>query len=374
MARSRNTNKTHEEAIAENISRDQEEAITENASRDKSKLTRIIVIIAAVFAAVTAFVFFVPVQYKLIFIIAALVLALVFFASKKERRVSNVMILGILAVIAFIFFPTLSLWASQGYSYASDVYSGIKSGGMGEGFTCAFNPDKCFGEQAWESQGTQQIGGTTIKVDWTGVTRTSTYATVPIQVTTQEPINIEFACFNAGGDILAQPQSILFEKSTTKSLICSSQNDIGNKLGVRMKSSYNQTLSFEIWAGQGDSKGKLDFINSDGPYTVEISSIDEQPFNTRIPLSIKLKKLSSSIFELTSIETFDVSSGGENLNIACNKMTGSKDELKSNFADNTYSFICYTEILKMPPAPVKAVASVNLKYNLEGNDSTTLKT
>jgi len=318
--------------------------------------------------AIIAFVFFVPAAYKIIAIIAVLVCTLVVLSAPKGKKISRMIVIMIMAVLIIAFFPQISFYASKAPLLASTMYAKIKTGGIGEGFSCISNIDKCVGAGAWQTKGTQKLGTTSIKFDWTNAVIQQSRAVVPLNVQTTVPLEITFTCFSESEDI-GEPISIKFEKgSTEKSITCI--GNIKNKLGIKMESDSENNLSSEIWISSGSSKGKLS-KTAEGPYNLELSSADPQPFSIKTPVTIKLKK--SSDFYLTSISSFDIAIKGSYSKITCPTMTGTKETLKEYFKDNIYSFICDLDISSVPSIPQKDFIEMSAKYHLETNDSTTLK-
>jgi hypothetical protein len=366
----RNQDRAYDLAAAEDAERSRDAAIAENAARDKSKLTKNLIILGVLTIIVIGFIFFVPAAYKIIFGIAAVALTLVWFGSKKEKRVFNIIVVSAIVIAIVVFLPQLQLWASEGYSKASGIATTLKSGTVSKSTECITNPSKCFGEQSWQTSSQQSLGSLVIMVDWKAAVYSKPNIYIPVSVKTENPLLLNLQCFSEKSNIDTQPTYLEFGKGedTVKSLRCS--GDITDKLGLKISTKSNLSTTAIVWAGKADSsKGKLSKKVS-GPYSLEISAIESMPFANSKEVFIKLKK--ESDFNLTKINSFDVQTIGSNIALNCPTMTGSSQELAANFKDNTYTFVCDLDVLNIPLNAEQSSINLDVDYSLEASYRTNL--
>lgn len=369
MARMRDNSRTRDEALIEN---DRYDAIREDAARDRTKLINYLLIIAALIAAVLAFIFIVPANYKFIVCAAAVILVLIWFGSKKEKRVFNMILVGALAVAVIVFFPQLNTFASQGYEYLSNTYTQTKTAGLGSGLSCALHPTdpQCFGEGLWkETKSDQYFGGVLISVNWQSAVFDNSMVYVPVSVKTDVPLLLKPTCFNEKGSIGTQPSSLTFAKDETsaKSVTCS--GEMTGKVGIKIETDYRSNLSAPVWIGKGALISPLN-AKTAGPYNFEISSIEAQPFDSSKKVFIKMTRQRD--FNLTKINSFEAKTDSGNIGLTCPDIRGSAASLSSNFKDNVYTFVCDLDIISLPSNIEKSFITLNIDYSVEAEYKTTL--
>jgi hypothetical protein len=333
------------------------------------KFLKSLLLIAGIIAAgVIAYLYFIPAKYKIVFAVAVVLIAYVLIPKDKRPAV---LIAGA-AVLFVVLLPQISLIASEGKVGFSKLVNTIKGVNIEESI------EKTYGQEAWKPKGEQQLGSAKVNILWAELTREPSRVLVPVQAVIKSPLKIIPTCFIESGTIATSPSELIFTKSDKIDVSCVSPG-IKDKIGIKMTSSSDAGLSnIEIWAGKGNGeKGKINLVNDTGPYVLEMNLNTAQPISNTTPITLKLRKASTdSIFELSNIDSFKVDMTGNYLTIQCPaKMTGSKEELKGNFKDNAYSFICDVIVNKLPDdpsSPERDFVNINVKYQLEGKDSYTL--
>jgi len=285
------------------------------------------------------FYFFVPAQYKIIFGIAVVVLILIWLSSPKEKRMSRVIITISLAAVIIFFFPTLQIWASEGQSYASNVLSQVKSGGIGEGLTCITNPTKCYGEEPWQTKTSQNFGTFKIDVDWG-----KELATEPLRkdigliVKTENDLELLPICYLENTPIITiipfkiDPQRNILKFSgsqsiQTSSVKCSSDKLFSNKMALKIEVNNNmQNLALTGYIGKDKDQGYLSAENKSGPFYIKIENkYDKMPFAIgKYPLNIEITPTYKEL-NISQIKSLKISTISSFAKIDCNF----GDELKA---------------------------------------------
>ena len=370
MARTR-----RDEAIAENKARDlaRDEAIEENAhydaiaenkARGRAKLIKYIIILAVLAAAALSYIYFVPQTYRIIF--AAFSFLIGYFLVPKNAR--PIVLIMALAFVLILLWPAIS----KAPAYASQFYTQLKTGGIGQTATCALDPGKCFGE-SWKSTGTGQINQqNSIDANWQAVTINPSKIVIPVVVTGTVESTLETAvqCFNDKGDLTTNPPLLIFEKSGKNVQPVTCTGAMTDKIGIRMKSSASSNVSAYISIGKTGTPNTPVLAAGKGAYNIEISSTALQPFSISTPITIKLKPAYG--FNLTQIKSLDIIVTGSLFDISCPKMTGTSSELKDYLKGNNYEFICDLNILNLPEQAQNSGVEIRAAYDLVHEDKAAL--
>jgi hypothetical protein len=352
----------------------EEEVGTKKASRPSGKLITTIAIIAAVvIAAGFAYFYLIPEKYQESALtalgIGAIVGAILWlFSLAKGKKVNiaslaaNVILIAVLGFAVISVIPAISPTATNLWAQVRGVSTGI---GANCNILTPTNLEKCIGQEAWKSKGTQQIEqSVSVKFDWTRLTKMPSGILVPLVVTTERTLKLDLKCFNEKGDLITDPLTVTFEESEEKPLTCS--GTMTNQTGVRIETASGAILSIPVSVGNG-AKTKIIDSSAKGPYSLRIYSIETQPFDSDQKITVELKK--SSEFNLTKIDLFDVSTRqGSNINIICPQMTGSIDDLKDYFQNDAYSFICDLQIINLPEFAQTSFIDAAVNYTIMATD------
>jgi len=354
-------------------------------SGGSGKSLTILIIAAVVLAAIVfAYFYLIPSQYQQTALTALLAgaviggfLWLISIAGGKKLSVValaarifliSVIAFGVLAVIPFI-----SPSATNLFAQVKSIGGGIGGGNLSTNCALPSNYEKCFGAEAWKTtKSDQYLGGTLISVNWqNAVIEKSTKAFIPVSVKTEIPLNLKPKCFNEKGDISVQPSSLTFGKDeyTVKTVTCT--GELTGKVGLRLETTSNLSLTVPVWIGKGSSKGVLSGKTT-GPYNLEISSFESQPFDSSKDIFIKMIKKSD--FNLTKINSFEVQTIGTNIEMSCPEMTGTAADLSGNFKSDTYTFACKLEVINLPSNPEQSVIELKVDYSLAAEYRTNLNT
>ncbi|MEM2956206.1 MAG: hypothetical protein QW041_01345 [Candidatus Pacearchaeota archaeon] len=340
-------------------------------------------LIVVIGGAIYLFYMYVPSSYKIVSIIVILTFLFFFFSAPKEKRISTLILMIIITILIIIFMPQIEFYTFEGYSKLSNVYRTIGSHGIGEGLSCIINAEKCFGEEAWETKTMQQLGGSMIEVDWSNaINKQPLNVIVPIKIRTNESLELIPTCFLGDtrietfiptGDRLRFISSNYIQESSVR---CFSENNFSNKLALKFETSIiKKKYYFEIWTGEGASKGTINKIES-GPYSLIIKSADPQPFREgRYPITLELRKTSD--FNIAKIELFKVETISNNIQIECDfdfEMNADKEKLKQWLKDkDNYLFTCYLDVGSTTDLK-KDFISIDLRYVFDAEYKTILKT
>lgn len=309
----------------------------------------------------------------------ALVISIVFFVysistgkDMKKSIAGSVLILILFTIAAFA------------YPYAaphlSDSYDKIKSGNLLDGlllpFQCLTGNEKCqqtFGEGVWETKTTQNIGANSVKIDTAKaiIEQGPFKLFVPLEVKTDMPLELRISCEGDGIQLEATPDTIQLEKSESlqqKSIICSGAGEV-KKASIKMETSVTKEFSFPVWIGQGESQGQLN-IRETGPYSINIGSADQQPFEAKVPISVEFEKLSD--FTLNDITSFSMSSKDTKLNLECSDKV-SNEKIAKDTKNGKYSFLCSLEPYYTSENPLKSFIDIKAVYTLQSHYNITLK-